>query len=65
LTFDRLDLNSGRYLVDVGCYGSDWAYALDYQLSAHAFVVRGSSPSAILTPPCQWELLPERGVMIP
>src|SRR5688572_16385011 len=33
LHVERLDLNSGRYFIDVGCYAQDWAYAYDYHFS--------------------------------
>jgi lipopolysaccharide transport system ATP-binding protein len=41
LHLERLDLNTGRYLVEVGCYAQDWAYAYDYHSSECSLVVRG------------------------
>jgi lipopolysaccharide transport system ATP-binding protein len=53
---ERLDLNSGRYVVDVGCYAQDWTYAYDYRSSVHALVVRGESgKQAVLNVPHRWE----------
>ena len=53
---ERLDLNSGRYVIDVGCYAQDWTYAYDYRPSVHTFIVRGESgKQAVLNVPHRWE----------
>ena len=52
---ERLDLSSGRYLIEVGCYAQDWAYAYDFRASVSEFVVRGDSgKDAVLDVPHQW-----------
>ena len=56
LCLDRLDLNGGRYLVNVACYAQDWAYAYDFRRSVTAVVVRATgSKDAVLSPPHHWE----------
>jgi homopolymeric O-antigen transport system ATP-binding protein len=56
LHIDRLDLNSGSYLVDAGCYAQDWAYAYDYQFSACSLTVRETGvKNAVLHVPHRWE----------
>ena len=57
LHLERLDLNTGRYLVEVGCYAQDWAYAYDYHSSERSLVVRGDSiKDAVLNVPHRWEI---------
>jgi lipopolysaccharide transport system ATP-binding protein len=57
VSIERLDLNSGRYSIDVGCYAQDWAYAYDCHLLERALVVRGDdSRDAILNVPHRWEI---------
>ena len=56
LYIERLDLNRGRYVIDVGCYAQDWAYAYDYHLSDCSLVVRGDGVrDAVLNAPHRWE----------
>ncbi len=56
LCLDRLDLNGGRYLVNVACYAQDWAYAYDFRRSVATVVVRATgSKDAVLSPPHHWE----------
>lgn len=56
LCIERLDLNSGRYFVDVGCYAQDWAYAYDCRFLESALVVRGDDiKDAVLNVPHRWE----------
>lgn len=53
---ERLDLNSGRYLVDVACYAQDWAYKFDFRKSACSFTVHGrAAGQALLDTPYRWE----------
>jgi lipopolysaccharide transport system ATP-binding protein len=53
---ERVDLSSARYLVDVGCYAQDWAYAYDYRSSVHALTIRGEGlEGAVLNVPHHWE----------
>jgi lipopolysaccharide transport system ATP-binding protein len=57
LYIERLDLNTGRYVVDVGCFAQDWAYAYDYRRTESPFVIRGNGASdPVLTAPHRWEL---------
>lgn len=57
LYIERLDLNSGRYFVDVGCYAQDWAYAYDYHLAVCSIVVHGNGvKDAVLNAPHRWEV---------
>ena len=57
MTIDRLDLNTAHYVIDVGCYAQDWAYAYDYRSSVSSFKVLGDSDSAsVLNAPHRWEL---------
>ena len=57
LYIDRLDLNSGRYVVDVGCYAQDWAYAYDYHVAECSLVVHGDGlREAVLNAPHRWEI---------
>ncbi len=58
LDFDRLDLTSGEYLLDVGVYEHNWAYAYDYHWQAYSFKVLSSRDTkGILNPPLSWELI--------
>jgi lipopolysaccharide transport system ATP-binding protein len=55
LTFDRLDLNSGEYFIDVGVYRHDWAYAYDYHWRAYPLtVVAASQAKGAVNPPHVW-----------
>jgi lipopolysaccharide transport system ATP-binding protein len=57
LTFDRLDLNTGEYNVDVGIYANDWAYAFDYHWRAYPLTVwAASAAKGVVNPPHAWEL---------
>lgn len=57
LSLERLDLNGGRYYVDVGCYTKDWSYAYDYHSGVYPLVIHGARPSeAILQAPHRWEI---------
>ena len=53
--FDRLDLNSGQYYLDVGVYERDWAYAYDYHWRVYPFQIHSiSNIKGVLCPPSQW-----------
>lgn len=55
LSLERLDVNSGIYLVDVGCYAQDWAYAYDYLPSVCSFAVLGhGGEGAVLQTAHSW-----------
>ena len=56
LNFDRLDLNSGEYHIDVGVYRHDWAYAYDYHWRAYPLTVLAASQvKGAVNPPHAWE----------
>lgn len=56
LNFDRLDLNSGEYHIDVGVYSHDWTYAYDYHWRAYPISVWAASPAkGAVNPPHLWE----------
>jgi lipopolysaccharide transport system ATP-binding protein len=57
LHFERLDLNGGRYYLDVGVYPRDWGYAYDHHSHAYALEVRPTgSRKGILYSPHHWVL---------
>lgn len=58
LNFDRLDLSSGRYFLNVGVYEQNWAYAYDYHWHVYPLLVHSSTVSekGIFCPPCRWEI---------
>jgi lipopolysaccharide transport system ATP-binding protein len=57
LCIERLDLNSGRYYVDVGCYAQNWAYAFDYHSNVYPLAIQGAGPKeAVLNAPHRWEI---------
>lgn len=54
---DRLDVNSGRYLVSAGCHSHDWKQMYDQQADGWSFIVRGHETSeAVMDTPYRWEL---------
>jgi lipopolysaccharide transport system ATP-binding protein len=56
LRIDRLDLNSGKYFINVGIYEENWAYAYDFHWNVYPLFV--SSPNknkGIISPPYKWE----------
>ena len=56
LQIERLDLNGGRYYIDVGAYERDWAYAYDYHWHVYPLYIRPSGgKKGILCPPSRWE----------
>ncbi|MEA5593351.1 ABC transporter ATP-binding protein [Rivularia sp. UHCC 0363] len=58
LDFDRLDLSSGEYWLDIGVYEQHWAYAYDYHSQAYSFKVRSDHDSkGILNPPLRWKFI--------
>ncbi|MBE9127584.1 MULTISPECIES: ABC transporter ATP-binding protein [unclassified Coleofasciculus] len=57
LHLERLDLNGGKYFIDVGIYEPTWAYAYDYHW--HVYPLEIQSPvnkNGILSPPLRWEI---------
>ena len=58
LQLERLDLLPGEYLIDVGAYRSDWAYAFDYHWQAYPLrVLGGTGEKGVFRPPHRWEVL--------
>lgn len=56
LCLSRLDLNTGRYYVDVGVYEKDWTYAYDYHWRVYPLNVQAQhQQSGVLSLPCQWQ----------
>jgi lipopolysaccharide transport system ATP-binding protein len=56
LNFERLDLNSGSYHIDVGVYRHDWAYAYDYHWRAYPLAVLAANDvKGSVNPPHGWE----------
>jgi lipopolysaccharide transport system ATP-binding protein len=56
LQIERLDLNGGRYYIDVGAYERDWTYAYDYHWHVYPLYIRPSGgKKGILCPPSRWE----------
>jgi lipopolysaccharide transport system ATP-binding protein len=54
---DRLDLNGGRYYVDIGIYEQNWAYAYDYHWHVYPLLVRSKmGAKGVLAPPYRWEM---------
>lgn len=57
LDFERLDLTSGEYLLSIGVYDQNWAYAYDYHHQVYSFKVRSTYNSkGILNPPLRWNV---------
>lgn len=54
VTFDRLDLAPGAYVVDHGAYAADWEQVYDYRWDALTVTVAGHRGSAPLQPPHRW-----------
>jgi lipopolysaccharide transport system ATP-binding protein len=58
LRIDRLDLNRGRYVLDVGAYAAEWAYAYDYHWHAYPLIVwAAGAEKGVLRPPQRWEMV--------
>jgi lipopolysaccharide transport system ATP-binding protein len=57
LHIERVDLNSGRYVIEVGCYAQGWAYCYDRRVSVCSLTVHGEGlTEAILNVPHRWEM---------
>jgi lipopolysaccharide transport system ATP-binding protein len=55
LTLDRVDLKPGEYVLDIGVYPSDWAFAYDYHSHAYPLLVTGEAGGdGVLRPPHRW-----------
>jgi lipopolysaccharide transport system ATP-binding protein len=60
LQIDRLDLEGGRYYIDVGAYEREWAYAYDYHWRAHQLEIisdSGRGNGGLLRPPNHWRIV--------
>jgi lipopolysaccharide transport system ATP-binding protein len=58
LHVDRLDLNVGKYYVDVSIYESNWRYAYDSHFQVYSFFVSNTDNfDGIISPPHQWKLI--------
>jgi lipopolysaccharide transport system ATP-binding protein len=63
LDLKRLDLENGKYFIDIGVYERNWAYAYDYHWHAYPIMIRAKeSGKGILFPPHRWEI---NGVQAP
>jgi lipopolysaccharide transport system ATP-binding protein len=57
LYVDRLDLNAGKYYVDVSIYETNWRYAYDSHYHVYSFLITATNNIAgIISPPHRWEL---------
>lgn len=57
LSLERLDLAGGRYILDVGIFGSDWESTYDYLWQAFPLEVSGHAHEvAVLRPPHRWSM---------
>jgi Wzt C-terminal domain len=55
LDVDHLDLLPGEYVLEIGSYRDDWAYAYDLHREAYPFVIEGRAQESGLTaPPHSW-----------
>ena len=55
IDFDRLDLNSGHYHIDIGIYRQDWAYAYDYHWRAYPLTMLAANEvKGPVNPPHVW-----------
>ncbi|MEM7028479.1 MAG: ABC transporter ATP-binding protein [Chloroflexota bacterium] len=55
LEIDRLDLNGGKFFVNVGVYEQAWRYTYDYHWQVYPFYIQPSHHSqGILQPPTRW-----------
>ncbi|MEM8613039.1 MAG: Wzt carbohydrate-binding domain-containing protein, partial [Cyanobacteria bacterium P01_H01_bin.105] len=54
----RLDLNQGKYFVNVGVFKEDWEYAYDYHWHVYPLIIdTQTSSSGLLSPPMRWEFI--------
>jgi lipopolysaccharide transport system ATP-binding protein len=61
LVFDRLDLQTGKYFVNVGIHKQNWDYAYDYHWHVYPFTIDADiTCRGILRPPMRWEVVPSR-----
>lgn len=59
LVIDRLDLQGGKYFVNVGIYKQNWEYAYDYHWHVYPLTIDAPLPYkeiGILYPPMRWEV---------
>jgi lipopolysaccharide transport system ATP-binding protein len=58
VTFERLDLLPGDYVLDAGIYRSDWDFAYDFHWNAYRLRVVGrGGDKGVFRPPHRWEVL--------
>ncbi|KON28662.1 ABC transporter [miscellaneous Crenarchaeota group archaeon SMTZ-80] len=58
---DRLDLNGGRYFVDVGVYDNEGNYAYDYHWHVHKILIHSLGHNkGVLASPFRWEFRGKR-----
>jgi homopolymeric O-antigen transport system ATP-binding protein len=51
LDIDHVDLLPGDYVLEIGAYRDDWAYAYDFHRQAYPFTVEGRAQDSGLTAP--------------
>ena len=57
LRLDRVDLNEGRYTLDVSVHAQDWAYAYDQKSAVCSFTVGEGGPAdAVVKPSHHWDV---------
>lgn len=57
VTFDDLRLAPGDYLIDVGAYRSDWAYAYDFHWRAYPLRIDGPPDKGVFAPARHWSVV--------
>jgi lipopolysaccharide transport system ATP-binding protein len=58
ISFDRLDLLPGEYLIDVGVYEPEWQFAYDFHWQAYPLRVVGHGrDKGVFRPPHRWEVI--------
>ena len=66
LHVERLDLNSGQYSFEVGCYAQGWAYCYDRRASVCELTIHGEGlTEAVLDVPHRWETSPMAMAKLP
>jgi lipopolysaccharide transport system ATP-binding protein len=51
LEITHLDLLPGEYILEIGCFRDDWAYAYDYHRMAYHFTIDGDAQEAGVSAP--------------
>jgi lipopolysaccharide transport system ATP-binding protein len=56
LHLERLDLNSGKYYVDVGIYEKNWKYAYDFHWHVYPILINSDFRNkGVISPPYRWD----------